>query len=1041
MKKILLLIALALTTQTIKAQTVVIGTQTWTTKNLDVATYSDGTVIPQVTDPTQWANLTTGAWCYYNNDPVNGVTYGKLYNWYAAAGIHDNDPNTPNKKLAPTGYHVPSYSEWRILTEYLGGGIEAGGKMKETTTSHWAVPNTGATNSSSFTGLPGGLCTDNGTFNSIFRWGGWWTSGDENTFTAQFPVLAYNNTYLAWSTANKTYGLSMRCLKNTTPNPTTSFQAFCVSATVANLVATGTDLKWYATETGGTALGSDVAFASGTYYVSQTIDEIESDRTAAVVTITPLTTTGSVTTSICAGNSYTWPANGVTYTTAQTGLLYTVDCNTASLNLTINPLTTTGSVTTSICAGASYTWPENGVTYSTAQTGLTYVSGCNTATLNLTITSLPNAGTISGIQAISSTGITTFASNGISGGAWSSSNTTIATINESTGVVTAVAGGNAIMTYTVIGSGGCTAKATRTVTVEDAFITTWVTTTGFETITLSAQLDAPNYTINWGDGFTNTYTATQIPSHTYFNSGEHTVSFTGTFPHLNFTGQTKLKAVQQWGTQKWTSMANMFESCTTFNSFPTQAPDLSLCTNMSNMFQNATAFNQAIGSWNVSKVTSMYAMFAYALAFNQPIGSWDVSSVTVMIGMFESATAFNQPIGSWDVSNVFNMTNMFYQAIAFNQAIGSWNVSSVTTMSNMFLNAKLSTANYDATLIGWATRGTNGGTLKTNVSFSGGNSNYCNALGARNYLTNTYGWVITDAGLNCNGLGTDLITEVAIGTQTWTDKNLDVATYSDGTVIPQVTDPTEWMKLTTGAWCYYNNDAVNGTTYGKLYNWYAVAGIWNEASKTDANQRKKLPPTGYHIPSDTEWTTLTTYLGGEAVAGGKMKETTTANWAIPNQGATNSSGFTGLPGGYCSNFGSFDTFSTNGFLWSSTENDTTSAWYRFINSEQFYVYRTSAIKAFGFSVRCVRDEALSKITFEANSFKIYPNPVRDNVTIDCDNLSNLTNQPYNIIDTLGKVILKGKLNEGNNSINVEQLSKGIYYLKVSDKNASKFIKK
>ena len=84
----------------------------------------------------------------------------------------------------------------------------------------------------------------------------------------------------------------------------------------------------------------------------------------------------------------------------------------------------------------------------------------------------------------------------------------------------------------------------------DAFITTWATTTGFETITLSAQADAPNYTINWGDGYTNTYTATQVPSHTYFNSGEHTVSLTGTFPHLTFVGQTKLKAVQQWGTQK-----------------------------------------------------------------------------------------------------------------------------------------------------------------------------------------------------------------------------------------------------------------------------------------------------------------------------------------------------------------------------------------------------------------------------------------------------------------------------------------------------------
>ena len=112
----------------------------------------------------------------------------------------------------------------------------------------------------------------------------------------------------------------------------------------------------------------------------------------------------------------------------------------------------------------------------------------------------------------------------------------------------------------------------------DAFITTWVTTTGFETITLSAQPDAPNYTINWGDGLSNTYTANQAPSHTFINSGEHTISFTGTFPHLifstNWKSEPKIIAVQQWGTQKWTSMANMFQYCTILDSFPNQAPDL-----------------------------------------------------------------------------------------------------------------------------------------------------------------------------------------------------------------------------------------------------------------------------------------------------------------------------------------------------------------------------------------------------------------------------------------------------------------------------------
>ena len=91
------------------------GTQIWTLENAEMVTYRDGTPIPQVTDVTEWSNLTTGAWCYYNNDP----TKGKLYNWYAVAGIHDNDDSTPNKEFAPEGWHVPSDIEWTILEEYL----------------------------------------------------------------------------------------------------------------------------------------------------------------------------------------------------------------------------------------------------------------------------------------------------------------------------------------------------------------------------------------------------------------------------------------------------------------------------------------------------------------------------------------------------------------------------------------------------------------------------------------------------------------------------------------------------------------------------------------------------------------------------------------------------------------------------------------------------------------------------------------------------------------------------------------------------------
>ena len=173
--------------------------------------------------------------------------------------------------------------------------------------------------------------------------------------------------------------------------------------------------------------------------------------------------------------------------------------------------------------------------------------------------------------------------------------------------------------------------------------------------------------------------------------------------------------------------------------------------------------------------------------------------------------------------------------------------------------------------------------------------------------------------------------QVAICTQTWTTKNLAVTAYSDGTPIPQVTDPTAWANLTTGAWCYYNNDAANNTVYGKLYNWYAAAGIYDAASLANPTLRKKLAPTGYHVSTDTEWTTLTTCLGGINVAGGKMKETGTAHWNSPNTDATNSSGFTGLPGGFRNYDGTFYFIGFNGYWWSSSEDGAAYAWYRYLN--------------------------------------------------------------------------------------------------------------
>jgi uncharacterized protein (TIGR02145 family) len=198
---------------------------------------------------------------------------------------------------------------------------------------------------------------------------------------------------------------------------------------------------------------------------------------------------------------------------------------------------------------------------------------------------------------------------------------------------------------------------------------------------------------------------------------------------------------------------------------------------------------------------------------------------------------------------------------------------------------------------------------------------------------------------------------VTIGDQVWDKCNLNVETYSDGTPIPEVTDPVVWSALTTGAWCYYNNDPANEAVYGKLYNWYAAAGIYDAASLANPLLRKNLAPTGSHVPTDEEWTTLITSLGGASVAGGKMKEIQFCHWVGPNL-ATNESGFTAFGAGYRQEvIGTFVNLGLNGVFWSLSENisATDRAWYRLLIYTATTASRASTFKVGGFSIRCLRD--------------------------------------------------------------------------------------
>jgi len=226
---------------------------------------------------------------------------------------------------------------------------------------------------------------------------------------------------------------------------------------------------------------------------------------------------------------------------------------------------------------------------------------------------------------------------------------------------------------------------------EDAFITTWETTTDNEMITIptNSGLYTYNYTINWGDGISNVNQTTDA-THTYATAGTYTISILGTFPAIYFNNggdRDKIQTIAQWGSITWESMNRAFYGCTNITLTATDVPDLTNVTDISLMFENARIFNGDLSSWNVSSVTDMTRMFIGATVFNQDLSSWDVSNVTDMEGMFRSAPAFNQDLSSWNVSNVTNMSTMFANASSFDQDISNWNVSGVIDMLGMFNKA------------------------------------------------------------------------------------------------------------------------------------------------------------------------------------------------------------------------------------------------------------------------------------------------------------------------------------------------------------------
>jgi uncharacterized protein (TIGR02145 family) len=262
---------------------------------------------------------------------------------------------------------------------------------------------------------------------------------------------------------------------------------------------------------------------------------------------------------------------------------------------------------------------------------------------------------------------------------------------------------------------------------------------------------------------------------------------------------------------------------------------------------------------------------------------------------------------------------------------------------------------------------------------------------------------------------------VTIGKQVWMAENYRAISYRDNTPIAKVTNNTQWSSLTTGAYCWYSNDsATYSKVYGALYNWKTI-------------ESSKLCPTGWHVPTKAEYDTLATFLGGANLAGGKMKETGTSHWNNPNTGATNSSGFTGLPGGYRNIAGVTDNLGSFGYYWTSTQNSATDAFHKLLSNSAADLYDQPTNKNNGYSVRCLNDILKSGVQVHNNpGFSIFPNPFHSSATIY---LPVIENAELSIVNLYGQTVkTMNHLSTSEIKINRENLPDGIYFIYLIQNN-------
>lgn len=861
---------------------VTIGSQIWMAQNLKTTKYRNGDVIG--TSSTLNKDLTNDIepkyqWLYDGNEDSQG-NYGRLYTWHTI---------TDGRNIAPVGWHIPSDNEWVQLTNFLGSEV-AGDKLRSINPVYWNEPNNTATDETGFSATAGGIRLRSGSFNSMNDYGYWWSNSEGISESTAVGMLMTHD----WSTVNrnnnieKKYGMSVRCVMNDTAALSLPV---LITRAITDITTSSAISGGNITETGGAAI-----LARGVCWSTSSNPTIADSKT------TDGTVAGefeSVITNLTYGNTYYVRA----YVTVAAGTAYgnQISFNTNTIDVSTYAVTSINSYSAS-CGGLITQYggseiTERGVCWSTSQTPT--IDDPKTA--NGTGAG-EFSGTVTGIAVGQTYYVRAYATNasGTTYGNQVTFNTNLPTLT--TIAATEVSASGAVSGGNISNAGGS---------------------------------DIISRGVCWSINENPTI------ENNHSSSGTGTGEFTSSITSLSI-GNTYY--VRAYATN---SIGIAYGNQIVFSN---DIPTLST-TSISNITETSASsggeISNAGGSAVISRGVCWSTLPSPTVADDKITNGTGTGSFSSSItGLTKSETYYVRAYATNSIGTAYGNQHSFKAEIL------EFSTTELTSISDKeaYSGATIITGGgYDILSKGVCWSSSPNPTLADNYTLDGAgsvsvstkisgltpNSTYY----VRAYVTNTegtfYGNQLSFVTLPPQSL--------IIGNYEWMKFNLNVSVFRNGDTIPEAKTADEWVAAgnnQTPAWCYYNNDSVTGTVYGKLYNWYAV------------NDARGLAPDGWNIPTNNDWSTLVTNVGGSTYAGRNLKEAGTAHWSA-NYG-TNSSGFTALPGGWRITDGTFVTLTTQGNWWSSTVYGSDWAYYLYMTSTLLKTTQTYKVRNFGMSVRCLR---------------------------------------------------------------------------------------